>query len=107
MVGSTVSQFNLNPHTFGPWKSDVIKQGRVCKLTKGEGKGLNRKTVFARPKRRCENVPQKAIPYIETEILFGSSVSHKTIKNCEIENVKVGFLKLSLPTIWLHYQNKI
>ena len=50
---------------------------------------------------------QKAIPYIRTEILFGSSVSHKPIKNWEIENVKVGFLKLSLPTIFLRYQNMI
>ena len=32
---------------------------------------------------------QKAIPYIGTKILFGSSVSHKPIKNWEIENVKV------------------
>ena len=32
---------------------------------------------------------QKATPYIGTKILFGSSVSHKPIKNWEIENVKV------------------
>ena len=50
---------------------------------------------------------QKAIYDIGTKIIFGSWVSYKPIKNWEIENFKVGFLKLSLPTIWLHYQNVI
>ena len=50
---------------------------------------------------------RKAIPYIGTKIIFGSSRSHKPIKNWEIENVKVGFLKLSSPTIFLRYRNVI
>ena len=44
---------------------------------------------------------------IGTNIFLGSSVSHKPIKNWEIENVKVGLLKLSLPIIFLRYQNVI
>ena len=50
---------------------------------------------------------QKAIYDIGTKFLFGSCVRHKPIKNWEIENVKVGFLKLSSPTIRLRYQNVI
>ena len=105
MVGITVPE--VRTRRFWSLEDDVITQRKICKLTHGEGKGITRGTVFARPKRQCQNVPQKAIPYIGTEILFGSSVSHKPIKNWEIENVKVGFLKLSSPTIRLHYQNVI
>ena len=50
-------------------------------------------------------ISQKTIYDIGTKILFGASVSRKPIKNWEIENVKVGFLKLSSPTIFWHYQN--
>ena len=105
LVGITVPK--VKTWRFWSLEDDVITQGKICKLTKGEGKVLTPGTVYARPKRQCKNVPQKAIPYIGTEILFGSSVSHKPIKNWEIENVKVGFLKLSSPTIRLHYQNVI
>ena len=87
VVGSTVPEFK--PGRFWSLEDDVIIQGKICKLTKREGKGLNRETVFARPKRQCKNVPQKAIPYNGTKIVFGSSVSHKPTKNWEIENLKV------------------
>ena len=51
--------------------------------------------------------PKKAIYDIGTKILFGASVSHKPIKNWEIENVKTWFWKLSTSTIFWHCQNVI
>ena len=105
MVGITIPE--VKPERFWSLEDDVIIQGKKCKLTKGEGKVLTPGMVNAQPKRQCKNVPQKAIPYIGTEIIFGSSVSLKPIKNWEIENVKVGLLKLSSPTIFLRYQNMI
>ena len=51
--------------------------------------------------------PKKTIYDIGTKILFGASMSHKPIKNWEIENVKTWFWKLSTSTIWWHCQNVI
>ena len=56
---------------------------------------------------RTATFSKKTIYDIGTKILFGSSVRHKPIKDWEIENVRVGFLKLSLRTIWLQCQNVI
>ena len=68
---------------------------------------LNHETYVFFLEKHERMISKKAIYDIGTEILFGSSVSHKPIKNWEIENVKVGFLKLSSPTIRLRYQNVI
>ena len=80
---------------------------REAKTEKSKVKVVNQSAALM--ERHSQNfiVSKKAIYDIGTKILFGSSVSHKPIKNWEIENVKVGFLKLSLPTIWLRYQNVI
>ena len=80
---------------------------REAKIEKSKVKGANQSAALM--ERHSQNfiVSKKAIYDIGTKILFGSSVSHKPIKNWEIENVKVGFLKLSSPTIRLRYQNVI
>ena len=80
---------------------------REAKIEKSKVKGANQSAALM--ERHSQNfiVSKKAIYDIGTKILFGSCVRHKPIKNWEIENVKVGFLKLSLPTIWLYYQNVI